>query len=173
MNRAMKSFSTKLPDLTSGQWTTLIMVRVLIGWHLTYEGAVKLIDPDWSAAAYLQQSTWIFASMFQTLAENPFILMLVDIVNQWGLLFIGVALIAGLFTRAAGMAGFIFLLMYYLANPPLFSQESLLIAVENAIIVNKLLIEAVALLAVSMFPTGRVIGIDYLITKYSKKDKNE
>ncbi len=157
-------------DLRDLHWTVLVVLRVLIGWHLLYEGLVKVLNPNWSAAAYLKQSTWIFSGWLTAIAESPTWLSFIDIVNPGALCIIGIALIAGLFTKPAGIAGSILLLFYYLANPPLWGQDAALAAGGNSIIVNKLLIEAVALFAVSLFPTGRKIGLDYLIYKMRKKE---
>ncbi|MCK5704991.1 MAG: hypothetical protein KAI29_27755, partial [Cyclobacteriaceae bacterium] len=38
--------------------------------------------------------------------------------NIWGLIFIGLGLFIGLFTRLASISGVLMLLMYYIANPP-------------------------------------------------------
>ena len=157
-------------NLSDRQWIALVILRVIIGWHIVYEGWVKIADPEWSAAVFLNQSTWIFSGFFMAIAESEFWLTFIDVFNQWALCLIGAALIAGLFTRTAGIAGSILLLSYYLVNPPLFSQDLLLSGEGQVIIVNKLLIEAVTLFTISLFPTGRVIGLDYLIAKIKAKD---
>lgn len=165
----MKKNVKDMPDLSNWQWGSLITLRVLIGWHFLYEGLVKIFNPDWSSAAYLEQSTWIFRDLFHAIAESTFWLSFVDIFNPWALCMIGIALIAGLFTKPAGIVGSVLLLIYYLANPPLFSQDTMIATNGQTIIVNKLLIEAVALFAVSLFPTGRIIGFDHLIVKFKSK----
>jgi thiosulfate dehydrogenase [quinone] large subunit len=40
---------------------TLFILRVVVGWHLLYEGVVKLLTPNWTSAGYLQYSRWILA----------------------------------------------------------------------------------------------------------------
>ena len=35
------------------QTTLLVVLRLIIGWHLLYEGIAKLLIPDWTAAAFL------------------------------------------------------------------------------------------------------------------------
>jgi len=67
--------------------------------------------------------------------------------------------------------GGIILLLYYLANPPLFSQNAIMSTNEHTIIVNKLLIESVALFAVGLFPTGKVVGLDLLLARFKSRDK--
>lgn len=167
----MKTRTENIPDLSHWQWASLIILRVLIGWHMLYEGLIKIVDPNWSSAAFLKQSTWIFSDIFLWIADSPSILSFVDLLNQWGLCLIGFSLIAGLFSRSAGITGSIILLLYYLTNPPLFSQGAVMLTNEHTIIVNKLLIEAIALFVVAMFPTGKVIGLDLLLERYKSRDK--
>ena len=35
---------------TKWQLTVLVVLRILIGWHLLYEGIAKLLNPNWSSA---------------------------------------------------------------------------------------------------------------------------
>ena len=49
----------------------LVTLRVLIGWHILYEGVSKLINPYWSSAAYLLDSKWIFSGLAKTIVSNP------------------------------------------------------------------------------------------------------
>ncbi len=81
---------------TTTQLTALVILRILIGWHLLYEGLSKLFDPYWSSSGYLLESSW---NWFIMLATNPFLLSIIDFINIWGLIIIGSCLIAGLFSR--------------------------------------------------------------------------
>jgi uncharacterized membrane protein YphA (DoxX/SURF4 family) len=64
---------------------------------------------------------------------------------MYGLLLIGLALFVGYFIRAAALSGMLLLVLYYFAYPPF--GGSLLGASEGHLfIVNRLFIEAVALL---------------------------
>ncbi len=150
---------------SKGQLTALVLLRVLIGWHFLHEGLTKLIDPYWSAAGYLLESGWIFAGFFRALASHSTILAVVDILNIWGLIIIGVLLIAGVFGRWTALTGMVLLLLYYLAHPPLIGFESALPREGSYLIVNKNLIEAAALLVFALFPTGHIIGLDKLLFK--------
>ena len=96
----------------------LTSIRILIGWQFLYEGIVKLVSPYWSAGPYLLESTWWFSGIFKSLALNQDTLAVVDFLNIWGLIFIGVGLFFGLFTRIAAWSGALLLLLYYLARPP-------------------------------------------------------
>ncbi len=87
------------------QLTALAIMRMMIGWHLLYEGISKVINPYWSSAGYLMESKWIFAGWFQSIVANPTALKIVDFLNEWGLIAIGVGLIAGCLAQIATIAG--------------------------------------------------------------------
>lgn len=151
--------------ITGMQQTGLIILRVFIGWHFLYEGIVKITDPDWTAAGFLRNANWIFAGFFHSLASNSTVLQVVDILNMVGLTAIGIALIAGFLTKPAAYAGFVLLLFYYFANPPMPGIEALQMAEGNFLIINKTLIEAVTLFVLATFPTGSMVGLDRLFIK--------
>lgn len=150
---------------SDGQLTALVVLRILIGWHFLYEGVVKLYNPSWSAGGFLMDSKWIFADFFHSLASNPQVLEVVNFVNIWGLIAIGLGLMLGLFSRAAAIAGIVLLSMYYLSHPPLVGLKYALPSEGSYLIVNKNLIEIFALAVLFTFPTSRLIGLDRLINR--------
>ena len=143
----------------------LVLLRVLIGWHFLYEGIAKLVKPNWSAAGYLLQSKWILSDIFVWMAETPKVLAVVDFLNIWGLIFIGLGLILGCFTRIASLAGVALIMLYYVCNPPLPGFYYTMPMEGNYLIVNKNLVEAAALLVVYGFPSGHILGLDRLISR--------
>jgi thiosulfate dehydrogenase (quinone) large subunit len=143
----------------------LVALRVLIGWHFLYEGLVKVINPNWSSAGYLMDSQGFLAGFFQSLASNQHVLTVVDFMNMWGLVAIGIGLILGVFSRISLSAGVLLLLFYYLSHPPFVGLKYGLPMEGSYLIVNKNLIEMVALVLLLLFPTSRIIGIDRLIFK--------
>lgn len=151
------------------QLVALVLLRVLIGWHLLYEGIIKLINPNWSAASFLLESKWIFAGMFKAIAGNPPVLSFVNVLNTWGLILIGLGLILGCLTRTATVAGMVLILLYYLCNPPFTGLYYAIPSEGNYLIVNKNLIETAALLVLLLFPTGHIIGLDRFIYKFRLK----
>ena len=154
-----------LSDYSNLQLTALVVLRMLIGWHLLYEGITKLINPYWSSAGYLMESKWIFSGWFQSIVANPTALKIVDFLNEWGLIAIGLGLIAGVLTHIATIAGIVLLLLYYLANPPFVGLTYSMPTEGSYLIVNKTLIEAAALFVLALFPTGRKIGLDLFLKK--------
>jgi len=143
----------------------LVTLRVLIGWHILYEGVSKLINPYWSSVAYLLDSKWIFSGLAKTIVSNPTLLTISDYVNMWGLTLVGLCLILGAFNRQATFGGMVFILLYYLFAPPLLGLEYSKPGEGSYIIVNKNLIEACALFVLYYFPTSHLIGLDRILSK--------
>lgn len=143
----------------------LVTLRVMIGWHFLYEGLSKVTNPNWSSVGYLMDSEGMFKGFFTQLASNPDVLSVVDFLNIWGLIAIGAGLILGLFTRIASWSGILLLTMYYLSHPPFIGFNYALPMEGSYLVVNKILIELVALVVLLVFPTGKIIGIDSLICR--------
>ena len=139
----------------------LVVLRLAIGWHLLYEGLIKLFDPDWSSYAFLISSNSFLAPVLQALATQPTLLAITDFLNIAGLVLAGLGLMAGLFTRAAALGGALLLLLYYLANPPMAGAFQTGAAEGRYLVINKNLIEFIALLMLALIPTGRRFGLDY------------
>jgi uncharacterized membrane protein YphA (DoxX/SURF4 family) len=86
-----------------------------------------------------------------------------DTVTMWALVVIGGCLMGGLFTRVMCVLAAGFLVMTYLAHPP-FPWFPLPPNTEgNPLFINKNVIEALALLTIATFPTGRWLGLDALL----------
>ena len=150
---------------TNTQTWGLTILRILIGWHLLFEGVVKLWNDDWTAGPYLATSEGWFAGLFQVLAANESVLAFVDVVNIWALILIGAALMLGLFSRIALIAGIVLLSFYFLSHPPLIGSQYLAPGMGSYVFVNQTLIEIVAMFVLLVIPGGRVIGLDRFITK--------
>jgi len=152
---------------TRFQTTALVALRMLIGWHFFYEGLVKLTSEYWTSAGYLSESKFILSDLFVGLAANPTSLLVVDFVNKWGLVLIGLGLLLGCLTRAATVAGIVLLALYYIAAPPFVGYAYSMPTEGSYLIVNKILIELAALVVLLAFPTGRIIGLDRLLARRS------
>lgn len=145
-------------------WRTAVFValRMAIGWHFLYEGLDKLIGAEWSSKAYLEQSSWFMSGVFHRIAADESLLLVVDLLNIWGLVLIGAALMSGVLSRPACVFGAVMLALYYIANPPLPSLGSGAGAEGNYVIVNKNLIEFLSLAVLCALPTAHAWGLGAL-----------
>lgn len=156
-------------DITTASYSglqifSLTLLRVLIGWHFLYEGLTKLFStPAWTAKTYLLGSVGPFASVFQAMASHHGLLQVIDNLNIWGLILIGLSLFIGLFSRPFKLFGIVLLLLYYFAYPPFSSVIINAPAEGNYWIVNKNLVEMAALFVLFMFPTSQITGLDRFI----------
>lgn len=148
---------------TNFQATVLVILRLLIGWHFLYEGLAKLTNPYWSSAGYMSQAQWWFDETLLNLATNPSALAVVDFLNIWGLILIGLGLMLGCLARPAAIAGVALLALYYIAAPPFVDFAYSMPSEGSYLVVNKVLIEMVVLLALVAFPTSKVFGLDRFI----------
>lgn len=141
-------------------------LRMAIGWHFLYEGMSKLIIQNWSSYSYLANSTGPLSGFYHWIASSQDILKIVDILNIYGLILIGLALFIGLFSQIAALAGTLLLTLYYFAYPPF--GDSLFNAGEGHLfIVDKIFIEGIALLFI-VFVRERGFGIDIFIELMKK-----
>jgi uncharacterized membrane protein YphA (DoxX/SURF4 family) len=92
-----------------------------------------------------------------------------DIGNKWGLTIVGACLMLGLFTRLAALGGIGLLALYYLAMPPFPGLPENPMAEGHYLIVNKNLIEAIALMVIGTSRIGRWFGLDAFIAKTPPK----
>ena len=151
---------------TPMQRYVIVALRLLIGWHILFEGFSKLLIPNWSSMGFLSESKWILAGFSKWIIASPGVLHAVDFLNTWGLILIGLGLILGLFTKAAAISGAVLLFVYYLNNPPLIGLEYSVPTEGSYLVVSKTLIEAVALVALAVFPSGLFAGLDIYVQKF-------
>ena len=153
------------PDYSYYQLVSLSLLRILVGWHLLYEGMAKLANSNWTSAAYLLDSKWLFSGLAKWMVTNPGLLSLVDTLNIWGLTLIGLSLMFGLMSRWGSIAGACLLVVYYLFHPPLVGLDYSKPPEGSYLIVDKNLVEACALFVLAMFPTSHITGLDRFFTK--------
>jgi len=116
------------------------------------------------------ESKGIFSGLATSIVASPTSLKIVDFLNEWGLIAIGLGLIAGFLTRTASIAGIVLLLFYYLFHPPFIGYAYQTPVEGSYLIINKNLIEMCALFLLTVFPTGKIIGLDRLIFTKKKPD---
>ena len=158
------------------QQVLLVSLRTLIGWHFLYEGFFKLITPGWgpdglplpawSAAGYLRGATGPLADVFHAAASSAWI-GTIDVVMPLALVAVGLGLMLGLLTQAASLGGIMLLAMFYVSAIPTTGLPEP--RLEGAyLLVNKNLIELIALAVVFAFRTGRIAGFDRLFSSSRK-----
>ena len=140
-----------------------------IGWHFMYEGISKLLATDWSAQTYLTNTAGLFSGFYHWLAASPIRIQVVDIMNIYGLIFIGLALFIGLFIRFASLSSAFLLILYYFAYPP-FGISLLTIWDSSLFIVDKIFIEAVASIII-FFYKEKGYSMDTLMGHYRMQKK--
>ena len=147
------------------------ILRIAIGWHFLFEGISKLFNPNWSSASYLMESKWLFSGFFHWLISNNTSLQVVDFLNIWGLILIGLCLFVGLFTRISAISGALLLLLYYIANPPF--VYSSIPTTNHFYFINYNLIEGVVLIALATFREDSFFGIQRFLIYLHQKRKDE
>jgi uncharacterized membrane protein YphA (DoxX/SURF4 family) len=145
----------------------ITILRVAIGWHFLYEGLSKIMAGNWSASGYLLNSTSFMSGFYHWMASSPALLRITDLLNMYGLLFIGLALFIGIAIRYASMAGALLLTLYYFAYPP-FGINLFAVSEGHLFIVDKLFIEAAALLFIAFY-RDKGFGIDNLLEYFRQK----
>ena len=153
--------------------TVLTIIRAAIGWHFLYEGLSKLFIESWSAESYLANATGFLSGFYHWLASGEGMIRVLDFLNIYGLILIGLALFLGVFIRIASAGGILLLLLYYFAYPPF--GTSLFGSPEGHFyIVNRNFIEAFLLLwFVQSSQTGYGIQLLFRRAKVSEPEEKE
>ncbi len=147
---------------TKTQSFLLVLLRVAIGWHFLYEGIIKAYNPAWTSRGYLLSASML--KPFFTWLAGDSLISVVDSLNIIALIAVGISLIIGIKVKWGCIAGVALLLLYYLAHPP-FSDLPQGPSEGSYWIVNKNLVELVALLVIYQFPLTSVFGLENLFTK--------
>ncbi|MGI9532912.1 DoxX subfamily [Lutimonas sp.] len=141
---------------------SIVLLRILIGWHFLYEGIIKLYNPDWTSMGYLASAQGPLKPFFTALT-NESIIGWVDGMNMAALIIVGLTLTLGFLEKTGAFIGIGLLALYYLAHPsfPWLTEVN----VEGSYwFVNKNLIELVACMIIFQFPTARYFGLKRLFT---------
>lgn len=150
------------------KWS-LTIVRIAIGWHFLYEGVSKIASGGWSSAPYLAGSKWIFAPLFHWMAANSSITAIVDFLNVWGLILVGLGLIFGLFIRWASIGGMVMLFFYFVAYPPIPGYMFGIPSDGSYLWVNRNLIELFVLGLFVFISNEYSFGLDRIIERWKEE----
>ena len=123
------------------------------------------LTPSWTSAPYLLLARGIFSGFFHWLASSPGLVRTVDLLNIWGLILIGLALILGCFSRFASASGIVLLALYYLAHPSLIQTDYRIPLEGHYLLVNKNVVELLALVVFLVLPPGTLWGLDRLLRR--------
>lgn len=97
---------------------TITIIRVALGWHFLYEGISKLFIEGWSSQSYLANTSGFLSGFYHWLAGGEALVKVVDFINIYGLILIGLALFIGMFIRLASVLAILLLILYYFSYPP-------------------------------------------------------
>ena len=138
--------------MSSTQKTIIFLLRVAFGIIFIYSGLTKVLDPSWSAYGFLNNAK-TFTAFYQTLA-GPQILPVINFINAWGQLLLGVSLILGIFVRLSSFLGAALMLLYYFPalNFPYPNAHSFL--------VDEHIIYSLILVYFAVVGAGRYWGLD-------------
>ncbi|MFN5896883.1 MAG: hypothetical protein ACK48Y_05115 [Planctomyces sp.] len=141
-------------------------------WSDTRQKASELAGPVIAMDRELQDEAVNLLSVDQ-LKRGPLqdplsVLKVVDLMTIAGLAGLGLLLISGLFTRFAAFSAAMMIFGFYLAMPPLPGVPETP-GPEHSFIVNKNLIEVLALLALACIPSGMWFGLDSLLATFRVK----
>ena len=88
------------------------ILRIALGWLFLYAGLTKIINPSWTASSYLSAAK-TFPEFYLWLTSDS-ILPIVNFINEWGLVLLGISLILGIGVRLSSVLGVILMILYYL-----------------------------------------------------------
>ena len=139
--------------------SVLILIRLVLGWLMFYAGITKILETNWSAAGFLQNSTYgPFKDLFLVFVSNP----IVDALVMFGLILIGLSLILGLFVRISSFFGIILMILFYLPRFP-----------PQTGIVDQHIVYILLFLMFIVIGIGRFFGLDYYLEKIEFIKRNK
>lgn len=138
----------------------LVGLRIVMGWTLFQAGITKVLDPEWTAAGFLQNAVPEgnpLTGMWATFAGNP----MIDFLVAWGLTLTGFGILIGALLRWNAFWGAFIMLMFWLAS--LEGGLGQLLPLENGWVVDDHIVYAVLLFGLGALGAGRVLGVDALL----------
>ena len=148
----------------SRTWTAYAIVglRIVIGWTLFQAGIVKLLDPEWSAAGFLQFAVPEgnpFIGLWQGFAGSP----MIDGLVAWGLTLTGLGLVLGALVRWNAFWGAVMMLFFWAAS--LLGGLSQGLPLEHGWFIDDHIVYALLLFGLGALGAGRILGIDAIIER--------
>lgn len=136
--------------------TAFVALRIILGFQFLLAGLEKI--GGWSAEGFLSNATGPFAEIFRSMAGS----VVIDQLNIWGLILIGIALVIGLMMRPASFFGAILMLLYYFAD---FEGNTAHGIIDSHVIYILIFIMFMA------GGAGHVFGLDGIVQRQMRKSK--
>lgn len=146
--------TVQIPALTS---LGIFTLRLAMGWIFLQSGVMKVLDPEWSATGYLLYAIPEgnpFVSFWASMGGNP----LIDILNSWGALLIGISLLLGALIRWSAFWGSLMMLFYWAST--LHGGIAQGFPTEFGWFVDQHIIYILALILLAGLGAGRLWGMD-------------
>lgn len=139
----------------------VLALRIALGGMFFYAGISKLLTPGWSAAGYMSMAS-TFHGFFQWLSQ-PGIIDVVNFLNVWGLILLGISLLLGIGVRLSTIPGAVLMFLYYLVilHFPYVG--------ENYFLIDDHIIFIICLLYLYAVNAGHYLGLDAIIAVRFKK----
>lgn len=137
--------------MTKAEKISLFILRVSLGWLFFYSGITKILAPEWSSLKYLEGAK-MFTGFFQWMTQ-PNILPIIDAMNAWGQLLLGISLLLGIGVRLSTTLGAVLMALYYSALPFPYPNP-------QSFIVDQHVIYAAAMIYLGAAHAGRVYGLE-------------
>lgn len=138
--------------MTQFQKISLLALRLSLGWMFFYVVITKILNPVWTSVGYLK-SAKTFVGFYNALLL-PSVLPIVDFINEWGLLFLGISLMLGVFVRLSSILGAALMILYY------FPILDFLYPNFYSFIIDEHIVYALALLILVAWRAGRIYGLE-------------
>lgn len=139
--------------------------RIAMAWTFLYAGLSQVIDPKFSATAFLEH-TKTFHDFFAWFA-SPGIVPYTDFLVEWGHTLIGLSLLAGLMVRVSSVFGVLLMITYYFAHMDFPYIES-----NVNFIMDYHLVYAGTLVYLIVAHAGHVWGLDGLVEKFKMVERH-
>ena len=147
----------------------ITIARIAMGWIFLQSGIEKVLDPEWTAAGFLQFAIPEgnpFSSLWAGMAGNAS----VDVLVSWGQLLIGLSLILGFFVRWAALWGAVMMILFWMAS--VMGGLSQFFPLEHGWLIDDHLVYAALLYFLGAIGAGRILGLDSRIEASEFVQKN-
>ncbi len=129
----------------------IFLFRISLGWILLYAGISKVMKPDWSAEAFLNNAK-TFPGLYEWFA-SPAVLPFTNFLNEWGQIILGVAIILGIAMTISSLLAALMMLLYY------FPVLVFPMAGPNSYIIDQHIIFALGFLLLAALKAGDHYGL--------------